>query len=76
MKCPFQKKITEKYNYGISDKNIQTIAKTEEFEECCRIDCMAYHTVYGCMLMKEKSNMRPPVNTDGLSSIHITFDFY
>lgn len=54
MKCPFQKKITERYNYGISDKNIQTITKTDEFEECCRSDCMAYNAVYGCMLIKGK----------------------
>lgn len=54
MKCPFQKKITERYDYGISDKNIQTITKTEDLEDCYGSNCMAYNTVYGCMLMKGK----------------------
>ena len=54
MKCPFQKKITERYDYGISGQNTQKIIKTEEFEECCRSDCMAYNAVYGCMLIKGK----------------------
>ena len=54
MKCPFQKKITERYNYGISGQNTQKITKTEEFEDCYGSNCMAYNAVYGCMLIKGK----------------------
>ena len=52
MKCPFQKKITERYDHGISGQNVQKITKTEEFEDCCGMSCMAYNVAYGCMLMK------------------------
>ena len=56
MKCPFQKKITERYDYGykFGDTELTTVKKTDEFEECCRSDCMAYNAVYGCMLIKGK----------------------
>ena len=56
MKCPFQKKIAETYDYGykFGDKCLTTVNKTEEFKECNRSDCMAYNAAYGCMLIKGK----------------------
>ena len=56
MKCPFQKKITEKYDYGykFGDKALTTVQKTDKFEDCYGSNCMAYNAVYGCMLIKGK----------------------
>ena len=36
MQCPFRKKITEEQRLG------GTVITTEEFEECYKLNCMAY----------------------------------
>lgn len=56
MKCPFQKKYTENYEYGykLGAKELATIKKTEDLEDCYGSNCMAYNDAYGCMLIKGK----------------------